>query len=349
MYKYISLLFIFILIKMNAQINKQLIDNWTRVKSSMLDGSRDLSENDERILTWKITNNKLCEYKHPIFEDMQTCMDIKIEGQSIKASALAFYEIEKLTSDSLVVISRINGETSGDKIKKIWFVRTSTFRNEYLSKIKSDSTITASRYFTPTLKKNIFPDIFDRYPNDFHIIGNIIIYPKKHIVNIQHENTNQSKKSLESIEFLKSTLEKNYHLWNLEGFENFDQVSIPFNIENETKYIDSFQGATMSFIFFKSELKSQNKIPVKIENKFLSNETFFKGIKAVDDKKLDKAIELFNKAFELNNTNTDALYNIVSISLSKNDVTTACTALKKLKDFEQTEGTKIFNEKCLKN
>ncbi|WP_343610393.1 hypothetical protein [Chryseobacterium oranimense] len=349
MYKYISLLFIFILIKMNAQINKQLIDNWTRVKSSMLDGSRDLSENDQRILTWKITDNKLCEYMHPIFEDMKTCMDIKIEGQSIKASALAFYEIEKLTSDSLVVISRINGETSADKIKKIWFVRTSKFRNEYLSKIKSDSTITASRYFTPTLKKNIFPDIFDRYPNDFLISGNIIIYPKKHAVNIQHENTNQSKKSLESIEFLKSTLEKSYHLWNLEGFENFDQVSIPFNIENKTKYMGSFQGATMSFSFFRSELKSSNKIPVKIENKLLSNETFLKGIKAVDDKKLDKAIELFNKAFELNNTNTDALYNIVSISLSKNDVTTACTALKKLKDFEQTEGTKIFNEKCLKH
>ncbi|NML71768.1 hypothetical protein HHL23_18480 [Chryseobacterium sp. RP-3-3] len=354
MRKYISFFLIFILIKTSSQINKQqLVDNWARVKSSMLDGSRDLSESPERFLIWKLSDNKICEYIDPIFEERKTCFDIKIENTSIRTSPKTFYEIDKLTNDTLVVIGRSEGITSHDKIKKMWFVRTSKFQHEYLNTLKNDSIVIATPYFTPSLKKNIFSDVLERSmtnnDRNLNINGNIIIHPKKQKIDFQFENQDQSKKNLENIEFLKSTVEKSYHLWNLAGLEKFDQIIIPYRIEIQIKYINTFKGSTIKFAFFKSDHKDLNNIPVTIKDKMLSNETYNKGMNALENQKLDKAIELFNKAFDLDNTNIDALYNTASISLNKEDVTTACTALKKLKDLEQAEGTKLFNEICSKN
>ncbi|KFF25325.1 tetratricopeptide repeat protein [Chryseobacterium vrystaatense] len=345
MSKYISFFVIFILTQTSAQINKlQLNDNWTRVKFSMLDGSRDLSQSPRKILRWQISDSKLCEYKNIIFEDQKECNDIKIENKSIRTSEHAFYEIEKLTIDSLVVILRVNGVTNSDKINKIWFVRTSKLYDEYFSKIKNDSIIEANRSFTPTLKKNIFYDITGS--SKFNIKGNIVIYPKKQKIDFQQEIKEGSQNNAKGIELLKTTIEKSFHLWNITAFKNFDQVLIPYSI---TRYTSS-EGSSLGVDFFKDDNKSNNNIiPVKIENRTLSDQTYSKGIGALNEQKLDKAINLFNKAFDLDNTNVDALYNIASISLNKNDIPTACTALKKLKDLEQTEGTKIFNERCSKN
>lgn len=353
MHKYVSIFIIFIFIKTNSQVNKQqLIDNWTKVKSAMLDGSRDLSHNSEKFLVWKLSDNKLCEYIDPIFEERKTCFDIKIESEGIRTSPKTIYEIEKLTNDTLIVISRVDGEVNSDKIKKMWFIRTSKLQNKYPNRLKNDSVVLANPYFTPTLKKNIFSDVLERSMNNNHdlaVSGNIIIYPKKKKVDLQFESSNPSKKNSENIEILKSIVEKNYHLWNLAGFEKFDQIILPYHIEIDMKYMDRLQGATMKFTFFTRDSKDPGKVPVRVKDRALSDENFNKGINALNDQKLDKAIELFNKAFDLDNTNLDALYNTVSISLNKKDIITACVALKKLKDFEQTEGTRLFNEICSKN
>ncbi|SHE80448.1 hypothetical protein SAMN02787100_0875 [Chryseobacterium sp. OV279] len=357
MSKYISFFLIFMIIKTNAQINKQqLIDNWALVKSSMLDGSRDLSSYSGRASIWKLSDHKICEYVDPIFEERKTCYDIKIENKNIRISPKTFYEIEKLSTDTLVIIERIDGITGNDKIKKKWLVRTSKLQNEYLSTLKNDSIVEASYYFTPSLKKNIFSDFLERSMTDngrnLSLSGNIIIYPKKQKINFQSESTDQSKKNLENIEFLKSIVEKSYPSWNLAGFEKYDQIIIPYHIETKIGD-DSSQASSMKFSFFKNDRKDLDKYPnraiVKIKDKMLAAEAYNKAMEALDKKKLDKAIELFNKAFDLNNTNVDALYNAASISLDKKDMPTACTALKKLKDFEQVEGTKLFNELCSKN
>ncbi|WP_223606021.1 lipopolysaccharide assembly protein LapB [Chryseobacterium sp. OSA05B] len=348
MRKYIPFFLIFILIKTSSQTNKQqVLDDWALVKSRMLDGSRNLSERSDRFLIWKLSDHQLCEYPDPIFEDRKKCLDIKIENKSIRTSPKTFYEIDKLTNDTLSVIDRADGITSNDKIEKMWFVRISKLQNEYISTLKNDSIAVASSYFTPSLKKNIFFEIPEDYMYNSNLTGkgNIIIYPKKQKVDLQYENTPESKKNTKGMEFLKSTIEKSYHQWTITAFKNFDQVIIPYSFKHKTEYPQ----ATMKFAFFKNERNDPGEIPVIIKDKTLSSETYNKGINALNDKKLDKAIELFNKAFDLDNTNVDALYNTVSISLDKKDMTTACIALKKLKEFEQTEGTQLFNQVCTKN
>ncbi|WP_139221991.1 tetratricopeptide repeat protein [Chryseobacterium oleae] len=346
------------IIKTSAQINKQqLIDNWAIVKYSTLDGSRDLSQDSGHFSIWKLSDNKICEYVNPIFEERKTCYDIKIENKSIRTSPKTFYEIEKLTNDTLIIIERLDGITGNDKIKKKWFVRTSKLQNEYLSTLKNDTAVVASAYFTPTLKKDIFFDVLERSvtnnDRNLSVKGNIIIYPKKQKINFQFESNDQSKKNSENIDFLKSIVEKSYQFWNLTGFEKYDQIILPYHIETQIRNNDGSKSSSMSFNFFKNDRKDldkyQNRAIVIIENKKLAAEAYNKAMEALDKKKLDRAIELFNKAFDLNNTNVDALYNAASISLDKKDMPTACTALKKLKDFEQVEGTKLFNELCLKN
>ncbi|MGL6126126.1 hypothetical protein, partial [Chryseobacterium artocarpi] len=85
---------------------------------------------------------------------------------------------------------------------------------------------------------------------------------------------------------------------------------------------------------------------INIKNRLVSIENYKKGLEAISNQKFDKAIEFFIKAHEYDNTNTDGLYNAQSILLAQNNVSDACIVLKRLKDLEQTEGTKLYNEKC---
>jgi hypothetical protein len=64
-------------------------------------------------------------------------------------------------------------------------------------------------------------------------------------------------------------------------------------------------------------LKENKGIIIDIKDKRTSLENFNKGVEATNKQKYDNAIYFFNKAHEDDNTNTESLYNIVSISLSE--------------------------------
>jgi tetratricopeptide (TPR) repeat protein len=84
-----------------------------------------------------------------------------------------------------------------------------------------------------------------------------------------------------------------------------------------------------------------------MEDLKLSGELYLKGLKSYENKKYDKAINFFEKSYEVDNRKVDALYNIASIYALLNDKLNLCKYLEKLKDLEQTEGIKLYNENCL--
>lgn len=353
MYKFFLILFLSVSLQLSSQINPQLLSNssWTLVKSGMLDGSRDLFRHPSKFLVWKINGNNLCEYVDPWFLERKNCVSFKFERNSIKISDTSTYEIEKLTQDSLIVVEKVNGVTSPDKIRKMSFEKTSVLVKNFTDKAKGDSIVITSRNIMPSLKRDITSEILSTYLDKkyhigFDVDGEIRIFPKTQKVEVttenQKENQKRNKNNQAGIDFFRTTVEKEYKAWDLTGFENFEKIIIPYHFMAKTE--DSSYG-NMSF-FARVSYDNGNRVDVNIKDKQTSAENFKKGVEATNKQKYDSAIYFFNKAHEDDNTNTESLYNVVSISLALNNTNVACTALKRLKDLEQTEGTKLYKEKC---
>lgn len=349
MYKFFLILFLSVSLQLSSQINTQLLANssWTRVKFSMLDGSRDLSQMPSQVLVWKIKGNNLCENIDPWFVNRNKCINFKLENNLIKLSDKVFYQIETLTPDSLVVVQRIAGIDFPDKIKRFRFVKTSVLVKKFTDREKSDSIVINSRNVTPTLTKNLISEIMNvyldkNYTHDFILDGDILIYPKKQEVEVKMDDKKRTRGNQRGIDLFKKTLQNNFNVWDITGFENFEKIIIPYHFYSKA---EADSGSRFAFYNKVSDNEPQ-KIIVKIKNKFASTDNFNKGMDALNKQKFDNAIHFFNEAYDNDNTNTDALYNIVSISLAQNKSVIACTALKKLNDLEQTEGAKLYNEKC---
>lgn len=358
MFKYFSIIFFLFTSIVNSQINHHyLTGDWVKVKNRMIDGSKNVSEpfSSSKFHTWKISNKKLCMDSDPINSYEESCLDYNLENNFIRTSSESGYEITKLTADSLIVVERIKGIIENDELKKLWFVKSSIIKNNYIDKHKNDSILIADEHFTPTLNKNFIVEIHknllkrNKYPN-FNLIGNIVFFPKNkklelEINNADDKNVIDNKKA---IDYIKTTIEKTYDNWNLNDFKGFKKIYIPFLIKSESY---SYKGGNYKgspIFYFINNIEDVEKIyGIKMEDLRSSSENFQNGIIEYQNKEYDKAIEFFMKSYEIDNRKIDALYNIAAIYSLINDKTKMCQCLKKLKDLEQTEGTKQYDENCL--
>jgi tetratricopeptide (TPR) repeat protein len=358
MYKYLSIILLFFTSIVNSQINSHyLTGEWIKINNRMVDGSKNISESfsSSKFYMWKISNKKLCMDSQPINSYEENCLDYNLENNFIRTSLESGYEITKLTSDTLIVVQRIKGINENDKLEKLWFVKSSIIKNNYINKHKNDSILIANEHFTPTLNKNFINDIHknfikrNKYPN-FNLIGNIIFYPKQRkleieIINSLDENVIENKKA---VDFIKSTIEKTFDSWALNDFKNFTKIYIPFLIKSESyKYKGVGYKGSPIFYFINNVDDVEKIYGIKMEDLRSSGENFQNGIIAYEDKKYEKAIDFFMKSYKIDSRKIDALYNIVAIYSLLNDKINMCECLKKLKDLEQTEGTKQYNENCL--
>lgn len=355
MRKYIFIFFI-IFNHIKSQVNKQLlINNWTKVKTSTIDGSKDLSEPFavSEYYNWQITPKQICMKTESIYIQPNGCYDYTIDKETLRTTPDSGYRIAKLDNDSLIVVEDIKGKTEKDKVKKIWFVKTSKIIDEYKSKTKNDSILVTTPFFTPTLKnyfllevakdfqkKNIYPSLLFK--------GNLIIYPKEKQIDLV---ANEEKFNLDkNFQIIKTAASKSFNDWNLDNFQNFDKIYIPFILESKIEKMKggmTFKGVRI--YFFMDNFSDIQKIyGPKMEDLKLAQENFQKAISYFQNKKFEKAIEFFNKGYELNTSKVDALYNIVSIYSQLKDNDNMCLTLKKLKDLEQVDGTKLYNEYCNK-
>lgn len=358
MYKYLSIILFLLTTIVNSQINGQYLKGeWVKVKNRMIDGSKNISESfsSSKFYTWKISSKEICMDSEPINEYKENCLDYFLENNFMKTSLESGYEITKLTSDTLIVVQRIKGINEDDKLEKLWFVKSSIVRNFYVNKHKNDSILIANENFTPTLNKNFINEIHikfnkrNKYPN-FNLIGNIIFYPKQRkleleIINSLDNNVIENKKA---VDFIKSTIEKSYESWTLNDFNNFTKIYIPFLIKSESYKYDGGGYKGSPIFYFINNTDFVDKIyGIKMEDIRSSNENFKNGLIAFQDKKYEKAIKFFEKSYGIDNRKIDALYNNAAIYLVLNDKTKMCDCLKKLKDLEQVQGTKQYNDNCL--
>lgn len=357
--KYLSIILLLLFSSIaNSQINSNyLTGEWIKVKNRMIDGSKNVSESfiSSKFNKWKISNKKLCIDSEPVNSYEEDCLDYNLENNFMRISLESGYEITKLTSDTLIVIQRINGINEIDKLEKLWFVKSSIVKNHYVNKHANDSILIANEHFTPTLNKNFISEIHkiflkkNNYPN-FNLVGNIIIFPKKEKIELEINNSDD-KNVIENniaIDYIKNIIEKTYNDWNLNDFKNFNKIYIPFIIKSESyKNKESSYKGTPIFYFINDVDEIDKIYGIKLEDLKSSGENFKNGIIAFEDEKYDKAIDFFMKSYNNDNRKIDALYNIVAIYSLLNNQIKMCECLKKLKDLEQTEGIKLYNENCL--
>jgi|LakMenE18May11ns_1017448.scaffolds.fasta_scaffold9957345_3 tetratricopeptide (TPR) repeat protein len=358
MTKSIFIILIFTVNLVFAQNNNEyLFGEWVKVKSRMVDGSKIISEPflTSKFYRWQIFNKKLCTSPDPVNSNYNSCIDFELENNLIKTSSVSGYEIIKLTTDTLVVVEKIDDLKDKDKTQKLWFVKSSIIKEQYKNLFKNDSILIANENFTPKLNKNFILDInknfssMNNFPN-FVLIGNLNFIPeqRKLIFEIDNINEKNNIKNKKAIAFVKSVVENSYNNWDLNDFKNFKKIYMPIIFKSEYYHFDggSFKGA--SFYFFIKDIDDIKKIyGIKMEDLKLSGELYLKGLKSYENKKYDKAINFFEKSYEVDNRKVDALYNIASIYALLNDKLNLCKYLEKLKDLEQTEGIKLYNENCL--
>lgn len=350
---------IFIVQFFHSQINNnELKYEWIKVKTQMLDGSRCLSESfsSNKFFRLKITDSKICMDSDPISAEGEGCIDYKLDKNLIKTSPVFSFEIVKLTQDSLIIVEKTKNIEENDKIKKHWFVKASIVRDGFLKTHRNDSIIIATEKFTPTIKENFAVNIHSnfnkkgKYPQ-FVLMGNLVFFPKKEKLELEILNTDdkdiiQNRKNIESIQLL---FEQSYKKWNLNDFKRFNKVSIPIIIKSYKEYIgEGWSSKGTPIYYFINNVADISKIyGPNLENIKLSNENFQAGIKAIESQKFEKAINHFNKSYELDDRNIDALYNIINIYSFQKDIKNECKYLKILKNLEQIEASKNFDKKCL--
>lgn len=343
-------------LSISAQVNTQLLPgNWTKIRTRMLDGSRDLSESyvSTKFFEWQLTPTKFCMDLDTVHLKPISCFDYKLEGHFIRTSPQAGYQIEKLTADSLIVTERLSGETAPDKIKKLWFVRTSKLRKAIIERTKFDTVITASENFTPLQNKNMIVEINQRLLNmnkniNLDMIGNLVFYPKKQKIEFEIKNINEVARYQKPIEAVRSVIENSYANWNMKDFEHFDKVYLPviFNTRHQSIDKEWTLKGTEEY-YYTNDIADIPKIRgISADKVREATENFRNGFNAFQDKKYNKAIAYYQKSYELDDRNADALYNLAAIYSLLKDSTNACKTLKILSDLEQTEGRNLFNQNC---
>jgi hypothetical protein len=336
-------------INVSAQFNQNLIlGEWTKVKTEMLDGSRDVDEtyNMEIHRNFKITADQLCVGYEDIFKSYH-CYNYTLVYNNLYIIENVGYEIDKVSNDSLVLIDRLSKGITDDKVKVLTFIRTNKLKSYYQSLHKNDSIVVASKYFTPEARDAIHYHFyrFNRSSSkkrpSFFLIGYIEVFPKLKKVNFKIKN---EKESAVFENYFKDELKKintSFKYWNLSGFENFSEIRIPLiiNFDNSGNY------ERIYYFFFKERVSEIEFF--RYEDRMESQELFKQGLFDYSTRKYDAAIEKFKKSYLKNKANVDAIYNLAGIYMELNDAENACKMLKILVNLGQNPGIKLYNENCV--
>lgn len=353
MFKYIFIFFLFFS-NVQAQINNQsIVGSWTKVKEQAIDGSKNISARFGRSNHWQISTTKINMKNEMIYVYInKDAIDYIKDGNHLSTSPDSGYNIVKLTSDSLVVVENIKGKIDKDKVQKIWFVKTSKIISSISEKYKNDSVLTATSNYTPILKKDFLPEVKtalvnSRVMTNFAFTGKLIISPKKKTIQLKTDDSKISGNK--NFLIIKEIVEKSFANWDLTDFQNFSTIYIPYSAKSivvAANNATNFGSISMGFFGDPNDDKAASTEP-SLDDLEQAQKHMQKAVNFLQSKKYDKAVEFFNKGFALDPTKVDALYNIVSIYSFLKDKDKMCLTLKKLKDLEQTDGTKLYNQFCV--
>jgi len=273
----------------------------------------------------------------------------KLRDSSIVCNVMT-YKILYLSKDSLVIVD-INDKIESSKRYHYQLVnRRRIIKTEQAKQQNTDTFMVTSKAI-PLLKGNIFDPEYNKTNNVLINIAEIsgVLYfdliQQKIIVDIEHSKESE-KGNLKFISFI----ENSFPYWDLNGFTNYAFIKAPFFFEIESSPIEPgpFSLIRHSLRFYPIiNGVLPEPLPKVSRNNFLRSNTLFKkGIKLYKKDKLSEALSYFEKSYQLNPENLDALYNMGSIYFKLGDVNAACTCYLKLKNMGQKEAAEIYDQYC---
>lgn len=330
----------------NSQMDmSKLRQSWIQVAVNMKDGSEKVSyyPQTNRFMEFTFFNNYYSYNVYPAETDETGRFNYDLYTNKIHVSDYFEYDIEKLTADSLTIVENIP-EMPDDKRNRYFLISKKKLVNEYLERIDMMSKINAKTYYSPKFVGKLMRYLNLELKNTSGTIefsGVLEFLPKssKLQVKILKNESNSSTIFRRTIK----ALEKSFPKWNLEGFEGYEQINIPFFIivNNEGR---SRSTKIKLFATEKKDLLADYGKSLKVMNE--SSSFFSRGLNAYNNKNYRKAISNFSRSYEIDPSFIDALYNRATTYLEINELKSACNDWLELKNLGQTTGELLYLQNC---
>ncbi len=343
-------LILFTIILLSATANSQLDMNnltqsWIQVQINMKDGSEKISYYPwtNRFMEFIFFENYYSYNVYPAETEKTARFNYRLNKNKIHVSKYFEYVIENLTSDSLTIVENIP-EMSDDKLKRYFLVSKKKLVNDYIKLLDTLSKIDAKTYYSPKFEGKLIRYLNKKLKNTLgktEFSGILEFLPKssKLRVKILENESNSITISTRTIK----ALEKSFPKWNLEGFERFEQINIPFffMVNNEGR---SRNVRIKLFATEKNDLLADYGKSLKVMNE--SSYFFNKGLNAYQNKNYRLAITHFSKSYLIDPSFIDALYNRATTYLEIDEIKSACSDWLELKKLGQTKGKVLYLQNC---
>lgn len=357
-----KLIYLFLLLKLttlSAQIDsKYLVNDWYLTKSEMKDGSRIFVKPLNYLDNYGFRFTK----KTYSFNDIQRLEENNgfpitylLKKNELWTSPGSSLVIEKLTTDSLIIVQKIENMEDKDLLR-YYLVPLKKVRQNRFDELKGSDTLLASKILGPVfkngLRKGTIRTIDEMHPvttsqvANYRFNGTLLfdLEKKSVVASLKNFDNNFKRKIEEKLQFL--TTPKN---WNFSGADGFKYAKIDFAFIHYYK----MEGQNESFgdIYnlysndFEDVFITEKTGLADVEE---SNKFFNFAISAFQKKNYQEALSFFEKSFTNNNRNLNAYYNFAAINYSLGNIEKACKTYKFLKEEGQKSAEKIYIEKCQK-
>jgi tetratricopeptide (TPR) repeat protein len=329
-----------------TQINKnELFGIWTKTKIDMKDGSQFVSfyPSEKRYIEFDFRENQYFFNIYPAIQGKEASYNYVLKGNKIIVSQNFEYIIEKLDQKSLIIVEQMQGLTD-DKLKRYHLTRKSVLRDQFKKDKLNNSVLNATQFYTPKYKGNLTLDLNKKLKNQLGILlisGTITIQVKTKTSLITVSDIESTNVKLTNS--IIKTLEKAFKKWDLRGFEDYNEIIIPFIISVKNKG----RSRMCKIKLFSQSIDDLNADYGKpYENMTESGKYFNLGIKSYSEGSFENATEYFSKSIEWDHSFIDALYNRAAAYYANNQQNLACKDWHRLTELGQVKGKELLNEHC---
>jgi hypothetical protein len=221
----------------------QLKGCWVNYKTEIKSDSTNITKNN--YLNFTFNQNKLYMNIDPTVVVSNFPVAFEMKSKLIKTSIISEsgYIIEKITNDSLIL-----SDSFENKAKRYYFINEKILCNNSKIETENKDIFLANYYCTPKQKQSIEQYIFSKLKgkikSPFKIEGTISINieEKKVKSTVSIENIHDDKMLNKIVDYLNET----YNFWNLENFQQYKSIEIPFKIT--ANKVNSFENLQIKFL-----------------------------------------------------------------------------------------------------